>query len=256
MKLQCPHCGKPIAASSINIQDMVAVCAACNQVFDFSRDAVARKRKVVRPQRPPRLDVHESEGQMMLAYRRVFAPGPMLGLIMSTIGGFVFLFMALGMAREAAPPGVIGLMLLVAALMWYLFAVAVTTNTEVVADDHEVTITSGPLPFPIKDDKRVSMHEIQRVYMEQTFEAMSGGIPANHVYAELRDGSRVRVVSSLPYKYAHFIAQIINEHVQSEQALPQVSDETLTVDADDDTLDPVLAEAMQSDGEHAQQSGA
>lgn len=252
MKLQCPHCGEPIAASNINIQEMVAVCDACNQVFEFSRDVVGRKRKAVLPLQPARLKLEEDDGELVLAYSRVFGSGPLLGTVMSFVGGIVFMVMALGMAREAAPSGIIALTLLLSTLMWYVFAFAMTTTTRIMAADHDVTITSGPLPFPIKDDKRVSLREIQRVFMEQTFEAMSGGVPANHVYAELRDGSRVRLLSSLPHDYAYYIAQVINEHVQTERALPQASGEIL--DAADDALDPLLVEAIQAEKTQAQQA--
>jgi hypothetical protein len=96
-------------------------------------------------------------------------------------------------------------------MMSYLVAAFLTTTTQITADNDRLEIQSGPLPFPISDDKSLRLRGVKRVFFEQTLEAWPPGVPAHHVYAELQDGSRVTLVTSLPYDHAHYIARVLEE---------------------------------------------
>ena len=129
----------------------------------------------------------------------------------------------------------------------YVLATIITTTTTISADDDILEITTGPLPFPVSDDKTLNLDEIRRVYVERTIEAFSGGVPANNVYAEMNDSRRIPIVTSLPYDYAHYLASLLDDYLHArtithefEEALeaePVPDDEHLAA-AQDGELSP------------------
>jgi hypothetical protein len=209
MELKCPNCGALIPAENINIQELLAVCSQCNHIFEFNRSVVARKRKPTDLNPPKRLRIYEEDDRLELSYRAVLGPGPKFGLIMSALGSIFFSIMLVGAAPDGAPPPVLLFISLLAVTMWYLVAVLLTTTTQIIADEDRLEIQSGPLPFPISDDKNLRMRDVKRIFFEQGVEAWPPGVPSHHVYAELQDGSRVTLVTSLPYVYAYYIARAL-----------------------------------------------
>ena len=217
MKITCRNCGATIPAANINIQKMVALCTECNNVFALDQHTFARKSKRVIPKRPPRvtLHTHDDDDHLALSYRMVLGPGPKIGLFASSMGSVVLTMLLFGMRADGAPGGAIlfvGLLLLVAL---YLLATIITTTTTISADEDTLQITTGPLPFPVSDDKLLNLDEIRRVYAEQTIEAFSGGVPANNVYAEMSDSRRIPIVTSLPYDYAHYFALLLDDYLHA-----------------------------------------
>ena len=85
MALQCPICGSTIPAENINMQKTLALCSPCNHIFDFSENALTRKKKRrdVRP--PERLHIVEDDDQLELSHRFVLGPGPKFGFLMFSI---------------------------------------------------------------------------------------------------------------------------------------------------------------------------
>ena len=75
---------------------------------------------------------------------------------------------------------------------------------------------SGPLPFPIQDDKTLSTADITRVSFEETYESNSPLPPSYNVYAELLDGARVSVVTSLPRTHAQYIAATLDDYLHED----------------------------------------
>ena len=234
MKITCRNCGATIPAANINIQEMIALCNDCNYVFALDRRKFARKPKRVIPQRPPRVNLHtqDDDDYLALSYRMALGPGPKIGLFASSAGSVLLSTMLFGMMADGAPGGPIllaGLLLLIAL---YLLATIVTTTTTISANDDTLQISSGPLPFPISDDKTLELDKIRRIYAEQTLEAFSGGVPANNVYAEMNDSRRVPIATSLPYDYAHYLALLLDGYLRTRTEIHE-----LDVAEYDDALD-------------------
>lgn len=216
MELNCPHCGAPIPASDINIQALLAVCGRCDQVFSINREAFARKQKRRPLVTPPRLRVIETTDRLELSFRLVFGPGAVFGLVMASIGALV-LSLVMGLAgSEGAPLPVLLIMGIMAAVLAYTVAAFLTTTTCITVDASGLEITSGPLPFPATDDKTLSLHEVKRVFYEQSVEAWPPGMPAHVVRAELTDGSTITLLSSLPYAHARYIAATLNGFLHAD----------------------------------------
>jgi hypothetical protein len=208
--LHCPNCGALITADNINIQQTLAVCSACHHVFDFSNSVLARKPKPRKLKPPARLHVHEDGSRFMLSYRFVFGPGATFGLVMTTLGaiGSALLFLNGHVNREPAP--VVFILGLLTLGFWYLLAVFLTTTTRISLDDETLEVQSGPLPFPIRDDKILNTHDVARVVSEQLMETWPTGTTTHHVCAELHDGERIPLVTSLPRAHARYIVHALN----------------------------------------------
>jgi predicted Zn finger-like uncharacterized protein len=246
MQLQCPHCSAPIQAENINIQEMLAVCSECHHVFEFSRSAVARKAKGRKLKPPNRVRVHEDDECLELSYWLVFGPGPKFGMVMSLIALVVYGAMLIGAWRgnASAPPLlVIGLLML---LFAYLEAVFLTTTTRISLDADQVAVTSGPLPFPLKDDKTLSVHDVARVFSKRATEAMPPFLPTHNVYAELHDGEEVPVVTSLPREYARYIAATLDDYLHAPESGDVYGDADARIDATEPAADLSLHEEAQA----------
>jgi hypothetical protein len=234
MQLKCSHCSALIPAENINIQELVALCNECQHVFGFSKSVVARKTKHRRLEPPKRVRVHEDDEHLELSYWLVFGPGPKFGIVMSVIAivAYAAMFIAAWKGNSPAPPLlVLGLLVV---LFAYLEAVFLTTTTSISVDVDELTVASGPLPFPIKDDKTLSVHDVARVFFQRTTESWPPFVPTHNVYAELRDGEIVPVVTSLPREYARYMAYTLDDYLRVSQD-GHVGEDT---DAGNDTAEP------------------
>jgi predicted Zn finger-like uncharacterized protein len=232
MALQCPNCGATVTAANINIQETLAVCTECNHVFKF--DGMVVKRKTKPPRLPDRLRIHEdNDDHLTMSYRLVFGPGARFGFFGSAVGTAITLIAiisAIGSWEGFNAPG----LLVVGALCAYMLAVFVTTTTRITLDDETLDISSGPLPFPLKDSATINVDDIRRVYCREEPELFPMSmVLTHHLYAELYDGDRARLITALPRNYAHYIARTVDAHLQADRAA--------------DLLDPAIAALSEPD---------
>lgn len=239
MELKCPNCGKVIPAEHINIQEMVALCGECHHVFEFKRSAVARKAKRRIPLRPERVHMHVDEGFLELSYQFVLGPGPMFGLVMATVGTVVSALLILNAYANREPTSLLFFLGAMTLICTYLFATLVTTTTTISMDDEDLNVSSGPLPFPVRDDKTLGIAEIARITFEETHESNSPLPPSYNVCAELQDGARISVVTSLPRLHAHYIARVLDDYLQEEKVVAVTGPGEEVID---DTVYPEMLE--------------
>ena len=91
VKLKCPACGAPISAHRINVQQMIAVCPHCDNVFRFDSAFAPQRRKIKAPAQfrvtdddPDRLD---------MAFKWSFRTKPPFGLVAILFGLSITLLM-------------------------------------------------------------------------------------------------------------------------------------------------------------------
>jgi len=208
------------------------LCDNCNLLFNFKDYLPRRKSKAPRLPLPDNVEVEETDGQLSISYRRVYKGGAMLGFVMSMIGsvlmplGFISI-LATKNNIEAVP------MMIVAAGMlwiWYLLAAFFTTTTRITVNEDLLTVKTGPLFVPIRDDKVIATDTITRLYREE----VSDPLPSNNVRAELEGGDQLKIVTSLPDEHAIYIARVIDHYLKSgvPESLMDSSDEFY----DDDEL--------------------
>lgn len=244
MELKCPNCGKVIPAENINIQEMVALCSECQHVFAFTRNAVARKAKRRIPPQPKRVHVYVDDDGLELSYRLVLGSGPKFGLAMAAFAAILATIFLVSAFLRHEPVQLQFVLALTALFFSYITAMALTTTTTITADLQHLEVSSGPLPFPINDDKTLSTTDIARVSFEESYQSNSPLSPSYNVYAELPDGARISVVTSLPRLHAHYIARVLDDYLQEEKAVAvtelgeQVIDDTVYPDTlEEDTLE-------------------
>ena len=213
MTLQCPNCNKEIAVENINIQEMVAMCKDCNHVFNFKGSVPSRKAKRRQLPLPNRVQVEETDGQLSIAYQRVYSGGALFGLIMSTIVSILLPLAFITILTEKNNVEVVPMMMIGASVLWswYALAMFLTTKTQITVNEDALVVKTGPLPFFIKDDKVIQMDTITRLYREE----VTDPFPSNNVRAELDDGDKLKVVTSLPSEHAMYIARTIDDYLQS-----------------------------------------
>jgi DNA-directed RNA polymerase subunit M/transcription elongation factor TFIIS len=216
MELKCPNCGEFIPAENINIQEMVALCGKCQHVFAFTRKAIARKTKRRIPPQPERVQVHIDDDGLELSYRLVFGSGSKFGLVMATLAATGSTLLLVNASLSHEPTSLLFFFALIALVFSYVAAVGVTTTTTITADTQHLEVSSGPLPFPIKDDKTLNTADITRVSFEETYESNSPLPPSYNVYAELQDGARISVVTSLPRTHAQYIAATLDDYLHDD----------------------------------------
>jgi DNA-directed RNA polymerase subunit M/transcription elongation factor TFIIS len=216
MELKCPNCGEFIPVENINIQEMVALCGKCQHVFAFTRSTIARKTKRRIPPQPKRVHVHVNDDGMELSYQLEFGSGAKFGLAMATLAATLCTILLVGTFLSHEPTSLLFVFALIALVFSYVAAVGVTTTTTITADTQHLEVSSGPLPFPIKDDKTLSIADITRISFEETYESNSPLPPSYNVYAELQDGARISVVTSLPRTHAQYIAATLDDYLHED----------------------------------------
>ncbi len=219
MRLHCPSCGESVPAERINIQQLVAVCPACDTVFNFQETVLTAGARPRKFKQPDRLHVEESEGRLELRYRWVFGAEEQKGLLVCLTLTFVPLVMTLATFKGGAP-WLFSLLFLIAALYFALLGVASLVNaTRISADEETIRLSRGPLPLlaPGEDwwygERILSRADVVRVTCEQTTESRQkrGIARYYHVCLELADGDTVVWLKALPRDYAFYIAQRLEE---------------------------------------------
>ena len=213
MPLQCPQCGTEIPRENINIQEMVALCSDCNLVFNFRDHLPKRKPKHPQLPLPKRVQVEETEEQLSISYRMTYNGAAMFGFIISAIGSVLLplAFITILTTKNNIEP--VPMIMVGAGILWswYLLAAFITTTTRITVNEDALAVKTGPLYLPIKDDKVIPADTLTRMYREES----TGPFSSNNVRAELYDGDRLEVVTSLPEEHAIYIARTIDHYLQS-----------------------------------------
>ncbi len=242
MKLKCPACGAPIPASAINIQQMVAICPACDNVFRFGDTFAPRRRKLKAPAQfrvadddPERLD---------MAFKWSWRTEPPVGLLAVGFAFMVSLITLLGMIAEGAPPLAMIMPLMPLTLMSYILLTLAVNRTHYESDGETLKVYTAPLPYFRYGKKTVAVDEIERVSVERPAYAPfpEGKAGFYNVYVHTFDGDKLQIAAVVNYEHAHFIAQEIEAHLQALRAnLLPAADEVASHEESFDELPPEAA---------------
>ncbi len=226
MQLVCPHCGQPVTADHINIQRMVAVCPACNTVFQF--DPAESKVKHRKVKKPKQITSVESDDGLNIAFRTNFRLDRNDNFIASGFLSMAFSFVTFLLLTQiptkpqAVPIAVI--LSLVTLFLYYCFALVAFNKTQIEVDDEQITVSRKPLPNLLSQPNTVALAGVERIRYEETAASKKAGydMPRYNVWAEMADGSRKIIVSDMIEDYAVFLSQRLNEYLDLETP-PDVS---------------------------------
>jgi hypothetical protein len=223
----CPRCGSEIPASDVNLDNLVARCARCNEVFSFAGQVPARPARppaaAKRAPRPPALTVVD-DGDRRQIVRRWFTGGILRPLVfIAAWDGFVVAWytMAFAMvsrggdeARGAVCMVLITLPHLVVGVgLTYMALCSLVKNTTVAeVAGGRLRVRHGPLPWPGNHD--LDAAEVRQLYCtEKTDQGPSRELSYHYtVNAVLADHRTVPLLDDLDDKTtARFYEQQLEE---------------------------------------------
>lgn len=224
MHLVCPECGETIPANNINVQKLIAVCPACAAVFPFDLPHDHPKRRKVKPPQDMRID--EDDDRLHL----VFHTGTSLEQNQTTAALFLMTLLAalltvlLGMSYGTALTGTGGLLLVLGAgffTLSFAYGVLLGLLNRTHVDVTRETIHVAHRPFPaLHQHESVAVSDVQRIVCERIV-TVTPDTPKYRVQAELTDGSPHMIVNGVTERYAYFVAQCIQQHL--DETLPDIA---------------------------------
>ena len=219
MQVQCPNCGEIIRAEHINIHEKISVCSACNTVFKFEiAEEKAKRRKI---KQPSNLKLSHSDEKLQMRFRTNFRLDKDTGFVSSSIlAGFSTFISGVLFGRTFAgqlAPILPEAFAVLAVFFFYLMALVVFNHTEIEMDADSILVSRKPLPSQTNQAKQFKLSGLTRIYAEETAISIKEAFdtPRFNVWAEMPDGSRKVVVHNLIEDYAFFVAQTLNERLQS-----------------------------------------
>lgn len=217
MRLNCPNCGEAMPAENINIQEMVAVCPACDTVFPFEAPEQKTKRRKVK--QPDGLTLHDG-AVLEMEFRtnwRLDRSEEFVGTAAFS-GSFSFVaLIMLAAALQGEMPLVFPLLFgMVAAVADYSLATLLWNKTHITMDDQQITIRRKPLPSLLSQVKHVSLAGVVAIRTEETETSRKEAYdtPRFRVWAETADGIRRTIANDLVEEYAFFVAQRLQERLE------------------------------------------
>jgi len=243
MQVTCPNCGAKVTAENINIQKMTAVCAACDTVFSFDLPE-AKKAKRRKTKQPTNLTLHDNETLQMAFWTnfRLDKNGDFLSSAMlSASMGFIALLLVASHAPLLVTLGFVFITL--AAL--YRAALTVVNKTHIEMDEDAIKVTRQPIPNPFNQGCEVPLAGVTAIKYEETAASKKEAYdtPRYHIWAEVEDGSRRTIINDVTEQYAVFIAQRLEERLESDAELDvsHLEDDENRLDAQADIADVVHA---------------
>jgi hypothetical protein len=178
-KVVCPNCHHPAQANDINIQDKLAKCSSCHEVFSFQHTLQSllnqtqqiEKKKLGRQKD---IDIFEFKGELSISIINFTDSLALITLILSVITGFGIIVSATDHGMSAAMPFIISTILLVIFTV-YRFIGYKNNKTYIDIDDQYLYIRNRPKNF--QKDKIYNRSNIQQIYQK-----VYGGHPDSSPY--------------------------------------------------------------------------
>ena len=264
MQLTCPQCSERVPAENINIQEMVAVCPACDTIFQFdSPTAKAKRRKVKRPEQ---LSI-EDGNRLHMAFRtnwRLDRSEAFLGSVFGSVFMSVFAILIGSELGPNGPPLLIPLTFaLVALVLFYNVALTVYNKTHIEMDNEKIQVSRKPLRGVFNHVNTIDLSGVVGIRCEETAISKKEDYdtPRFSVWADTVDGRQRLIVTDLVEDYGYFIAQRLEErlhaHDETEETLKAASTHRLEERYDHDTkVNAAYLEALDEQQLNGRQNGS
>ncbi len=216
MQVTCPNCGAKVTADHINIHQMTAVCANCDTIFPFNLPTAKAKRRKVK--QPAQLILRDDD-TLEIDFRTNFRLDRNETVIASTIGGLSFLLISILLLNDGDSPAILtGAFFAVALTLFYIVALTIINKTHLKMDEDAITLTRGPLPNPLNQVNEISLAGVTNIKYEETALSKKEAFdtPRYQVWAETEDGSRRIIITNIIEEYAVYIAQRLDERLQTD----------------------------------------
>lgn len=219
MQLICPECSEQVKAENINVQEMIAVCQACDNVFQFNISEPKSKRRKVH--QPHNMTVHDTD-TLQIAYRTNFRLDKNEAFLSSLFGSVFLTFLTLTFTEKyfsSDIPFMIPLMFgMITLAVYYVLGLVAFNKTHLEMDDELIKISRRPLPSLFNTSRSINLSGVVSIYSEETAISQKEAYdtPRYHVWAELADSNRKLIVTDVIEDYAIFIAQRLHERLDTD----------------------------------------
>lgn len=237
MTLTCPQCGAVITPDNINIERLVAMCAACGEVFSFEDQVEARKAKhdqldsdtgeVIKRKRTPEREIPLPAGMQMsdntydLVITRSWRTLAVYPLLFFTMfwDGFMLLWYTIALTSGAGQMALFGLLHLgVGVYLTYTVLTGLFNITTIEVDANEVSVTHGPVPVLawVSPTITLEVNAIEQLYVKERVNTSSRSVSRRYEVVAITAGNRTQnLITNLSEpEQAHYIVQQIERFLQ------------------------------------------
>jgi len=204
MQLVCPTCGSAIAATDINIQQAVAKCARCSEVFSFSTNAgEVAPTQAVKTIGDPLL-----EAPWCIT---VTQSGADLVITRLWLEWYIIIWAVTPLFWFSILPG--NLYVLPDIILAYILLARLVNRTTITVNDQSIEVRHGPLPW--LGNKSIPSRDINQLYCgHHQNNSFSNSYSGFDVQVCLTNGERIILLSRLRrYSHARFIEQQIENRL-------------------------------------------
>jgi predicted RNA-binding Zn-ribbon protein involved in translation (DUF1610 family) len=226
MRLRCPNCGEVIDRHNINIENTIAVCEACGEVFNF--EGMVRGRKPKEREQPEGVHVIETTDAVMVEIPLLSIPPLMrtlttVGYLLIIVAAVLFGFLVMARARFN-PLAVILALLPTLPLVYYALA-GLFNTLHITLNQTILRVQQHPLP--VVTGRSFNRDRIIRFVVL----ANAGKGDFQHdIEARLSDGTRTILVRNLSEEDAVYVMETLNQFLEEEgfdNSTTHLSDEEL-----------------------------
>ncbi|MFT4512967.1 MAG: hypothetical protein ACI89X_004784 [Planctomycetota bacterium] len=223
MHVDCRNCGKAVSAEDINIDKLVAKCGSCHAVFGFDIEGgKSETRARTNIAIPKSVTVENQGGELVITYRwRNIILVIFLMFFALVLNGATWMFLLGSMDGPGFITGFLAIFVLVGAGVIYLTLAIILNSTEIRASSRQLTVKSGPLPFPGSVDVR--SEDIDQVWVEEKITSNRSNNGHNStsvhypVFMRMKDGTKKMLMRySRDSDLSLFIEQEIETHLGIE----------------------------------------
>lgn len=229
MKIYCESCGSEIPAANINLQDRVAKCESCNNIFSISKllDGMAPPRQAsseaspsyytkAELELPKGISVDQDYEGLKITRKWFNLTTIFLTFFCLFWDGFMVMWFSISISTGAYEMAAFGsIHAIVGICLTYWCIASYVNNTTITASSYLIKIQHAPLPFP--GSKEYNIAQLEQVY---TKERVVRGKNGTSYYYDLYiiDGNKhTKVLPNLTSKeQALYIEQEIEKYLGIE----------------------------------------
>jgi DNA-directed RNA polymerase subunit M/transcription elongation factor TFIIS len=234
--MTCNNCGSIILADDINVQQLIAKCGVCGNVFPFNQAELIQTETSFNADKKTSLKAKKSiplpkgismeqklnELNFTISWRKTRRLG--LYLVITLIWNAILLPFLFSALQQNSTKMVLILSLhFIVGISMVLFTIAILINTTTVVVSYQgINIKIGPIPVPFNPSISLSNRDIKQLYVEEYAPSSTNGKPdlTYAVRAKLESGEELRLISGFSHPdYALFLEQEIETflHIPNEE---------------------------------------
>ena len=222
--LQCPNCGRSIAAKDVNIAKALAKCNHCDVVFNFEEQLKVPTFHKPEALLPSGMEVLRLRSALEIDIKWSKTNSTFL-LIFTIFWNAIVIPMGLFalMAGDWAMLLILSVHLSIGiALLYYMLTVFLNT-TYISVDSYNLSIEHRPLKLPFYSNQYIPIFEIEQLFVERYSSGKTNGRPmyAFALYAILKNKERIKLIKGLKvYQQALYLEQEIERFLKiTDQAV-------------------------------------